>query len=100
MLQDGIGEFNLPWREISAVFVGGSDEFKVSGECIAAAKTAKILNKKVHVGRVNTYDRAAAWMGLADTIDGSGISKYDHMLEDVLRAINKQETQIELDYVD
>ncbi len=88
VLQDGIGNFEIPWNDIDAVFVGGSDEFKISNECINACKVAKILNKWVHVGRVNTSGRVRNWLDLGDSLDGSGISKYDHMLEDVLNMIN------------
>jgi len=91
VLQDGIGQLPIPWNDLDAVFVGGSDAFKVSPEAIAACKTAKILKKWVHVGRVNTAGRAANWMDLADSLDGSGISRYDHMLEDVLRVIENIE---------
>lgn len=97
VLQDGIGAFNIPWDEIDAVFIGGSDSFKISDEAINAAKAAKILNKWVHVGRVNTALRVQNWMGLGDSLDGSGISRYDHMLEDVINAINGDERQVKMD---
>ena len=84
VLQDGIGNFTIDWNRVDAVFVGGSDAFKVSSEAINACKVAKMLDKWVHVGRVNTPQRVAQWIGLADSIDGSGISRYDHMLEAVL----------------
>lgn len=87
VLQDGIGNFEIPWHEIDAVFVGGSDLFKISPEAINACKCAKMLNKWVHVGRVNTPERVNNWIGLADSIDGSGISRYDHMLKNVIEAI-------------
>jgi len=32
VLQDGIGDFPIPWGEVEAVFVGGSDQFKISQE--------------------------------------------------------------------
>lgn len=89
VLQDGIGCHRLDWNKISAVFVGGSDEFKGSREAMDACKTAKMLGKWVHVGRVNTAARVTQWINLADSIDGSGISRYDHMLENVLAAINE-----------
>ena len=56
-----------------------------------------MLGKWVHVGRVNTAPRVKNWLGLADSIDGSGISKYDHMLENVLEAIHGSSTQTEID---
>lgn len=96
VLQDGISNVDINWRWVGAVFVGGSDNFKISPEAINACKTAKMLGKWVHVGRVNTIERVNNWIGLADSIDGSGISKYDHMLERVLSAINKDSHQLKL----
>jgi hypothetical protein len=93
VLQDGIGNVEIPWANIAAVFVGGSDDFKIAPEAIQAAKCAKLLGKWVHVGRVNTASRMGNWIGLADSIDGSGISRYDHMLEDVLSMIRSTHPQ-------
>jgi hypothetical protein len=87
VLQDGIGELDIPWMDIDAVFIGGSDAFKTSLEAINAAKTANMMGKWVHVGRVNTVDRVRNWLGLANSIDGSGISRYDHMLSSVIAEI-------------
>ena len=98
VLQDGIGNHRIDWSKLSAVFVGGSDAFKISEEAMNACKTAKMLGKWVHVGRVNTAQRVRHWLGVADSIDGSGISQYDHMLENVLAAIQgtREETQLSL----
>ena len=84
VLQDGIGSYAIPWDDIECVFIGGTDIFKISQEAINCARCAKMLGKWVHVGRVNTPERLAQWLDLADSIDGSGISRYDHMLEAVL----------------
>ena len=96
VLQDGIERVKIPWNDIQAVFIGGSDQFKFSPQAIAAAKTAKILGKWVHVGRVNTAARVRNWLGLADSIDGSGICRFDHMLEDVLAQIRGEHPQTAL----
>ena len=93
VLQDGIADFDIPWNDLSAVFVGGSDNFKISPECINACKAAKILNKWVHVGRVNTSGRLQNWLDLGDSLDGSGISQYDAMLEDLLTLMNSENKQ-------
>jgi hypothetical protein len=87
VLQDGIEHATIPWDDMAAVFVGGTDAFKNSPVTMRAAKTAKMLGKWVHVGRVNTAKRVRDWVGIADSIDGSGMSRYDHMLEDVLAQI-------------
>jgi len=96
VLQDGIERVRIPWSEIKAVFVGGSDQFKFSPQAMAAARTAKMLGKWVHVGRVNTAARVRNWLGLADSIDGSGICRFDHMLEDVLAQIRGEHPQTAL----
>tara|TARA_R110000851_G_C12826546_1_gene540196 strand:+ start:4 stop:666 length:663 start_codon:yes stop_codon:yes gene_type:complete len=96
VLQDGIGSHRVDWDKLSAVFVGGSDAFKTSSEAMNACRTAKMLGKWVHVGRVNTAARVKYWIGVADSIDGSGISKYDHMLENVLTAIDGSHPQSEI----
>ena len=93
VLQDGIGNFSIPWDEIQAVFVGGSDSFKFSDEAINACKVAKMLSKWVHVGRVNTPARVEGYLGLGDSIDGSGISRYDHMLKEVIATIKQERKQ-------
>lgn len=100
VLQDGVGEVDIPWHLISAVFVGGSDAFKISAECVAVCKTAKILGKWIHVGRVNTMERVDNWVGLCDSIDGSGLSRYDHMLEAILFEIKGDGHQLKLNYSD
>ena len=89
VLQDGIGDHAIPWDDLAAVFVGGSNSFKINPECINACRAAKILGKWVHVGRVNGVGRLKNWVGLADSIDGSGISKYDHMLKDLVEVMKK-----------
>lgn len=87
VLQNGIEHVRIPWNDLDAVFIGGDDNFKFSPVALRAAKTAKILGKWVHVGRVNTAARVRNWLDIADSIDGSGICRFDHMLEDTLAAI-------------
>jgi hypothetical protein len=96
VLQDGIGDLEIPWADIDAVFVGGTNTFKLAPECINACKAAKMLNKWVHVGRVNEPKRARNWLGLADSMDGSGISRFDHMLEELLVFLKDEHPQAEL----
>jgi hypothetical protein len=95
VLQDGIGDFEIPWHEVACVFIGGSDAFKQAPEAKSAATAARMLGKWVHVGRVNTAARALEWLDLADSIDGSGISRdpRDEQLSAVLRAISGENPQ-------
>lgn len=105
VLQNGIEHTTIPWDEIDTVFIGGDDQFKYSPEAFAAAKTAIVLGKHLHVGRVNTAARVKNWLELAAecdengiriTCDGSGMSRFDHMLDDVLYAITGKHPQTEL----
>lgn len=96
--QDGIECFNVPWGEMQALFLGGNDPWKDSNAAIDIVKTAKVLGKHVHIGRVNTYKRFKLFSDLgADTCDGSGASMYDHMLQDIQAGINaKPHPELEL----
>jgi hypothetical protein len=100
VLQDGIGQVQIPWDEIDAVFVGGSDVFKTSKEAVDACRVARMLGKWVHVGRVNSAQRAIFWRGLADSCDGSGVSRFDDRLEVVLDAILHRNEGLDLQSVD
>lgn len=78
--QDGQEQVPVPWAEVDAIFIGGTDRFKESQAAIDCIKVAKILGKWVHVGRVNTPGRFEAFAMLgADSIDGTGIARYSHM---------------------
>ena len=72
--QDGATVENVPFCTSSAVFIGGTDDFKKSPEAFAIATEARRRRKWIHVGRVNSYQRARNWIGLADSIDGSQFS--------------------------
>lgn len=96
VLQDGIGNLQIPWDEIAAVFIGGSDRFKTSTEAMNACRVAKMLGKWVHIGRVNSAQRVEYWKGIADSIDGSGMSRFDERLEIVLSAIRNESPQMSL----
>jgi len=98
VLQDGIGDHDIPWGELAAIFIGGSDVFKSSAEARHAAVAARMLGKLVHVGRVNTWARAREWADLADSYDGSGISRdpRDEQLAAVLAGIRGESATMPL----
>ena len=80
--QDGAEDHDIPWSEFETIFIGGGDPWKDSSAAIDIVKTAKALGKKIHVGRVNTpkrYDLFAKYE--CDTCDGSGVARYDWMLD-------------------
>lgn len=89
--QDGQENMELPWDEIAAVFIGGSDKFKLSAEAGHIIKAAKILQKWAHVGRVNDPARFENFEKLgADSIDGTGIARYTHMREAIAKRDNQE----------
>ena len=96
VIQDGIESVNIDWIKTEAVFVGGSDSFKMSKQATDVCKIAKMMNKWVHVGRVNTVSRLKNFVGIADSVDGSGISRFDHMLEPLLEFIKNGDNQSDM----
>jgi ribosomal protein S18 acetylase RimI-like enzyme len=66
------------WDDISAVFIGGSDDFKLGPGAARVAELAREHGKLVHVGRVNTHMRIAYARDVlhADSIDGGTFSKF------------------------
>jgi hypothetical protein len=80
--QDGSEDIGIPWDECEAVFIGGTTRWKLGKHAADIVKTAKILGKHAHVGRVNTPSRFSYFDALgADTCDGSGVARFDWMLE-------------------
>ena len=76
VLQDGVE--NLAWLDgvwdrLAAVFVGGTDEFKLGPAAAELAREAKSRGLWVHWGRVNSRKRIRhiAETGAADSFDGS-----------------------------
>ena len=83
--QDGFDEYP---KNADAIFIGGSTEFKDSHEADEIVLKALSEGLHVHIGRVNTFDRFHHFHNLgAHTCDGSGISKYDHMLEKLYKLL-------------
>lgn len=78
--QDGQEHLPIPWGEIAAIFIGGSTQWKMSKHAADIVKTAKAMEKWVHVGRVNDPVRWIHFENLgADSVDGTGIAQYSHM---------------------
>jgi len=75
--QDGIEDLAIPWRDLQAIFLGGTTEWKLSQSAVDVIRTAKILGKHTHVGRVNTRGRWKHFEQLGvDTCDGTGFSRF------------------------
>lgn len=87
--QDGMEDLDVPWHDFHCLFIGGCDPWKDSQSAIDLVKTAKTIGLHVHVGRVNMISRFRRFADAgADTCDGSGVARYDHMLEGIERALN------------
>lgn len=85
--QDGQEDLELPWEDVKAIFIGGTTEWKLSKHAAACIKAAKALGHFVHVGRVNTPGRFEYFEKLgADSIDGTGLSRYSWMRERIYEA--------------
>lgn len=84
--QDGQEDLPIPWKGIEAVFIGGTTAWKLSEHAAAICKAGKALGKWVHAGRVNTPARFEYFEKLgADSIDGTGLSRYSWMRERIHR---------------
>lgn len=84
--QDGQEDLPVPWDRIAAIFIGGSTDWKMSSHAAACIKACKAIGKWCHVGRVNTPARFEYFDKLgADSIDGTGLSRYSWMREAIYR---------------
>jgi|SRR5262245_205641 len=88
--QDGQEDLPIPWELIKAIFIGGSTEWKLSFHAQTVIKAAQALGKWTHAGRVNTPARFEYFEKLGvDSIDGTGLSRYTHMRQDIWKAYNE-----------
>lgn len=72
-----------------ALFIGGTDSFKNSKDALHAVECALGAGKHVHIGRVNGPERFIRFHNAgAHTCDGSGVSRYDHMILAIKEAMN------------
>lgn len=76
VLQDGLTPGSSLWRDTlelaDAVFVGGSNDFKLGDTCAMLVAEAKDSGRWVHVGRVNSLKRLRYAQAIgADSADGT-----------------------------
>jgi hypothetical protein len=73
--QDGLTNEATPWSEFSALFIGGTSEWKLGDQARALMAEATERGKWVHMGRVNSWRRVeyAKACGV-DSIDGTQLS--------------------------
>jgi hypothetical protein len=83
--QDGIEDLPIPWPILDAISIGGSTKWKDSNAAADVVRCAKIVDKWVHVGRVNCGGRYEKFVELgADSCDGRGVSMYSRMRQSIL----------------
>jgi len=73
--QDGMTVEDIPWIQADAIFIGGTDSWKLSQPSREIADECRRLEKWLHMGRVNTPRRmetAIEWN--VDSVDGTGTS--------------------------
>lgn len=89
VIQNGAEDLEIPWDETPAVFIGGTDPWKDSKACLDVVRTAKILGKHTHCGRVNQIKRYKLYAEVGtDTCDGSSIALHDYKLRAIAREYN------------
>jgi hypothetical protein len=82
VIQNGIEHEHIPWESVACIFIGGDDGFKTCAPVRDIVKAAKLMSVWVHMGRVNTPERADAALAMGcDSIDGTGLNIYPHMRE-------------------
>lgn len=75
--QDGLPLDTIPWACLDCVFIGGTTDYKLSAESRQLIRSAKLLGKWVHIGRVNTARRIRyAYSVEADSFDGTKFSRF------------------------
>ena len=94
--QDGCENLEIPWGQFEAVFIGGTNDFKDSKSALDVVSAAKIMRKHIHVGRVNSVHRFLRFhRSGADTCDGSGLAKFDHMIVNIELALEGSEHRVD-----
>lgn len=73
--QDGIEDLSIQWHMFDCLFIGGSTEWKLSGDAFSVIREALKRGKWVHMGRVNSFRRLlrARYYGCQST-DGTALA--------------------------
>ena len=79
VLQDGMTTQDIPWPELEAVFVDGTDQYKFSPDVYRICLQAKQHRKWIHFGRINSKRKLSlAHDYHAHSVDGLHWSFYTH----------------------
>jgi hypothetical protein len=84
--QDGVTPDSIPWERIRALFIGGTDMFKMGPDAATVAREAKRRGLWLHMGRVNGHRRLRYAKAIGcDSVDGTSLSWFkDRWLRDFL----------------
>jgi hypothetical protein len=74
--QDGLTISDVPWKELSALFIGGTTEWKLGPQARDLMAYAQTRGLWVHVGRVNSRSRIWHFGRLANSWDGGQYSMF------------------------
>lgn len=98
--QDGLYPRVVPWDSIDALFIGGTTEWKLSGDVDWLIDEAKQRHKWIHVGRVNSARRIRHFHEVGvDSIDGRSFSAWpDLYFAKFLKWINRLNRQPQLTF--
>lgn len=92
--QDGLTVHTTPWRDLDALFIGGTTDFKLSATADELLAYAAAYGKWRHVGRVNSRRRMRHFWGRCESIDGTGFSWFPRTrIPLALRWFGELETQ-------
>lgn len=72
--QDGATVKTIPWSDLDCLFIGGTTDFKQGLVAERLANEARVRDKWVHVGRINSLKRLMHWNGVADSSDGTHLT--------------------------
>jgi hypothetical protein len=87
VVQDGAGDVGIPWGapNLRCLFLGGSDEYKMSKEMAEIAAEGKQRGLWIHGGRCNSFRRARHFASIGcDSFDGTGASKWPSKVQEYL----------------
>jgi hypothetical protein len=93
--QDGLTPDNVPWADIDALFIGGTDKHKLGQEAGQLIAVGKEKEKWIHIGRVNSPERILKFWR-ADSWDGKTIAcepRKSVQIGQTVRLVNEMQKQ-------
>lgn len=96
-IQDGVTSDGVPWGKIAAIFVGGTDPWRLGSDASLLISEAIHRGKLVHMTRVNSATRARYAASLdVDSIDGSSFTRFRRTMLPLGLAWSRTPRQIRL----